>query len=182
MADIETAKRYAKAVFELAVDEGVLETVHGDLSDLKTLVEENAEFKGLITNPLVESSARQKVLKSLLSGKIHELSMRFLCFLDEKKRINALVQVVEQFDQMYLEKENIVRAVVVSAAKLDNAQLDNIRQRLEKRFKKNIQLTTDLDPDLIGGFLVKVGDSVFDYTIKHQLESVKQKIVSAHGA
>ena len=179
MADVETAKRYAQAVFELAEESGNLATVRDDLNDLKELMSANEEFAGFIKNPLIDNDQRQSALNALLKGKIDELSLRFLRFLDAKSRLDALVLIAEELNAMYLEANNILEAEVISARDISDEQLSSIRQRLEKRFSKDVKIEVSIDPELIGGFLVKVGDTVFDFSISHQLENVKQKIIRA---
>ena len=179
MADVETAKRYAQAVFELAEEAGKLAIVRDDLNNLRELMETNAEFANFINNPLIDNDQRQSTLDALLKGKIDELSLRFLRFLDAKTRLDALAIIAIELNSMYLFVNNIIEAKVISARAISSEQTSTIRQRLEKRFDKEIKLEVDIDPDLIGGFLVKVGDTVFDFSISHQLNKVKQKIISA---
>ena len=140
---------------------------------------ESEEFTGFIKNPLIDNDQRQSALNALLKGKIDELSLRFLRFLDAKGRLDAIVLIADELNSMYLDANNILQAEVISALNINDEQLSNIRQRLEKRFNKDVKIEVSIDPDLIGGFLVKVGDTVFDFSISHQLENVKQKIIRA---
>ncbi|MCB0283259.1 MAG: ATP synthase F1 subunit delta [Calditrichaeota bacterium] len=172
------SKRYAKALFSLAIEEKKLDSVADDLNVINDLTKSNQDFVGFISNPLITSGKQLEVVKSLFSNKLNDLTLNFLCLLSEKRRLNLLPEILQKFDVLILVYRNQVRADIISADTLDKEQLKQIQDNIELLTKKSVLLNTRQDKTLIGGFTVKIEDIIIDNSIRYQLSKLKEKLIS----
>ena len=179
MKSSKAAKRYAKALFSSSSEKGTLEAVRNDLQAIRGLAETSEDFKHFITNPLIGSDRAGEVISALFKKKAHPATLQFLQFLAHKKRLNQVAPICAAFDALYDESKNVQRAHVTSTQPLDKRQKEAIKSRLEQRFNKTILIHNTIDPNLIGGFKIQIGDQVLDYSIATQLESFKKKLINA---
>lgn len=163
--------RYATAILQGAGSE--LDTVAQDLVLVKKTIESSRELKNLLKSPIVKSSDKIAVLKQVFIGRISIKTLEALELLVRKGRSELIPATIEEF-QALLDKQNgIVNAQTYSAVELDDAQKAQLQARLERLADKKIRLQTQVQPDLIGGIAVRIGDTVIDYSIKHQLEKLR---------
>lgn len=172
------SKRYAKALFSLALEDKKLDAVADDLESIKKLTDSGDDFKNFIMNPLISSSKQLKVIKDLFAGKLEDITLNFLYLLGEKKRLNLLPEILERFDELLLVHRNQVVAEVVSADTLDDKQLKSIQGNVEQLTNKSVLLSTSQDKSLIGGFMVRIEDIIIDNSIRYQLSKLKEKLIS----
>lgn len=172
------AKRYAKAVFSLALERELLASVAEDLTSIAALLEESEDFNGFFTDPTIEPANRHKGVDVLLDGKANALTLQFLHFLVDKNRIIALPDICAAFDAMHDDHMGVQKVRVVSARPLADDQVVAMKERLSKRFERTIEAKLEIDEDLIAGFIVVAGDLVLDYSIKTQLAGVRQRIIN----
>lgn len=173
------ARRYARAAFDLADETGKLAVVHADLVGLSDLLDRSTDLRLLMTNPVIPSEKLIGVLDAVLKSKVDELTYRFLCFLESRDRLPLIVEICAAFDSLFLEKQGIVKVQIESAVPLSDTQVQGIVDAMRSRLGKEPQATVDVDPDLIGGFRVRAGDTIYDYSIATQLDSLKKRIISA---
>ena len=174
----KAAKRYARAFFQLASDQEELDATRQDMLILKDLSSGSTEFQQFIKNPVLPADQQKKVLQSLFEA-AHPSTLRFLQFLVDKKRLGDMMSICEFYEQFYCAKNNILKVTITSASPLDEEQLAAIRERLESRFEKTIEAISILDPLLLGGFRVKVGDTIHDYSIQAQLQRLREQLINA---
>jgi len=179
MANITAARRYAKALFALSSEQKVTEQVRADLESMVAMMDTSADWKDFILAPVGSHEMRGRILGDLLKGKVHNLTLRFLLFIDAKRRISLLDSIYAEWLALYDETMGILRARVETAYALDPAQLENLSTRLSKRFGKKVELTTSIDEAMIGGLKVFIGDQVHDYSIESQLIQLKKRMIYA---
>ena len=179
MLTSKAAKRYARAFFSLAQDKGKLDEVRADFSAIASLAAQSEEFNVLLSSPLVAHAKRLELLKSLLEGKLNAVSMSFITFLNTKERSEILAEVCAYFEIFCNEAANVQLITITSAAELGVAQVKAIEVKMEAKLNKTIKASTEVDPSLMGGFKIQVGDQVIDHSITAQLNSLKQSIVNA---
>ncbi len=172
------AKRYAKALFELAKEEDKLSAVRDDFKVIAGLIEERGDFRSFLENPLISERNKSDTMKRLLDKKISVLSYHFLLLLAKKKRSAVLPAVVQQFHRLMLEYENKVEGDVVSAADLNDEQLDKIKKHVQQAIGKEVILKQRTDAGVIGGFVVKVEDLIIDSSIRYQLNKLREKLIA----
>ena len=172
------AKRYAKAIFELASEKNILNTVEKDFVFLSKLIAESPALNQLLANPLIIEEKKITVLKQVIGQKINTLTFDFLQLLAAKRRLKILPAVLENFRQMMLEHRNIVEGELISAVELDQKQIAAIKSQLEQSLGKNVELRSIIQPEIIGGFVVRVQDVVIDNSIRLQLDKLREKLTA----
>lgn len=171
------AIRYSKALFLLALEKEQLPAIEKDVSFVKEQIEINDNFKNFLLNPLVAAKTKTNLLKKTFNGSINDLTMNFLILTSSKKRSEYLSEIFNRFELLAREYNGILSAEVFSAVPLDSEQSQAIRSRLEKKTGKKIRLVEIVEKSLLGGIIVKIKDSVTDYSLKRQLERLKEKMI-----
>ena len=172
----KTARRYAKALYDLAAQTGVLEPVLSDLGSLRSGLVQSPELARFLGNYILPRSARREALTRLFTGKLHPLSFKFLMFLEAKKRLGRLVEIDTAFQALYDEKAGIVKGRLTSAFPMDPADARAIAERVRARVPGTIELAADVAPALLGGFRLRVDDLLFDLSLATRLQTLRRRI------
>ncbi len=171
------ARRYAKALFAVGKENDAYEAYNETLQGVAGLYISTPEVADALTNPLYPLDVREKVMAGIIgSAKIDKIAANFLNLLVEKKRAEILPEIAEAFQAMVDEEKNISHGSVTSAVELSDELQGKVRAALEKLTGKKVELSTSVDPSLIGGIVAKVGDLVLDGSIKTQLAGLKDSI------
>ncbi len=173
------ARRYARALFQIGVDMGTYEAFGQELSDLATLFQDSTELRQTMVNPVFKPSEKRAILEKLLPRVTPSpIVQRFALLLLERGRIVLLTSLARAYRELADAHAGRVRAVVTSAAPLAPADLERVRQSLERRTKKTVMLEAEVDPDLIGGLVARVGDLVLDGSVRTQLNTLREKLLN----
>jgi F-type H+-transporting ATPase subunit delta len=172
------AKRYARAIFRLGQEQGLIESYAETLSSIADLFDDpELEVAETLVNPLYPLEARYKVMTAIAEAVgADALVTAFLNLLVERKRIDVLKEVVEQVRGMLDLEKNISHGRVTSAIELDDMLLGKIQAKLEELTGRKVILETQVDPSIIGGMIARVGDLVLDGSIRTQLNGLKESI------
>ena len=175
MAESRAAFRYVKSLLSLAVEKNALEDVHRDML-MFSEVAKNRQFELLLQSPVIKHDKKLEILKKIFQGKVHSLTMAFFEIITRKNREPILLTVAREFHNAYNEYKGIGKATVTTAVPLDAA----MRAEFEKLVgqysdKKQIELTEKVEPDLIGGFVLNVGDRQVDASIKSKIKTLQLK-------
>ncbi len=177
MKNTVLAKRYAKALFAVGKEEGAFDDYNKTLKDMAGLFASTPEVQDALTNPMYPLEARAKVMEYLIGKmKASKVMANFFNLLVQKKRADNLPEIAEQFQSLVDADKNISRGTVVSATELTSALSKKVQETLEKITGKQVVLTAQVDPSIIGGIVAKVGDLVLDGSIKSQLAGLKESI------
>jgi F-type H+-transporting ATPase subunit delta len=172
MADV--GARYAQALFELADEAKMVAVAEDDLRSLKAMSAESVDLRRLIASPAFSAEDKGKALLAV-AGKAHlnPMTKNFLGVLAANNRISALPDVIRAFELLAAGRRGAVAAEVTSAIKLTAAQEKTIAAELKKAFGKDPEITTTVDPAILGGLKVKVGSRLFDASLKSRLDQLK---------
>jgi F-type H+-transporting ATPase subunit delta len=173
------AVRYSKALFELALEHKLVETVQADLAMISEIHRENPDFYTALNNPLIDEFIKAKMLGELFQKDINALTFNFLQLLSRKKRSAFLLEIIDHFNESVLDYQGILPATLFYAEQLSNEQIDEIKSRIEKMIGKSILLSKQIDPSIVGGFIVRIRDTVIDLSIKTQLNKLHAQLT--HG-
>ncbi len=177
MKQIILARRYAKALFAVGKEEGKLEEYNDALQGVAELYASGADLADALTNPLYPLDVREKVMEGIVASMgVEKIMANFLNLLVEKKRAGILPEIAEEFQAMVDEEKNVSHGSVVSAVELSAELQAKVQATLEKLTGKTVELTTSIDPSIIGGIVAKVGDLELDGSIRTQLASLKDSI------
>jgi F-type H+-transporting ATPase subunit delta len=172
--ETEVGERYALALFELALDGGALEAVFNDLQALKGLMRESADLKRLIQSPAYSSEDKGKGLTAVAEqAGFNALTIKFLGLLAQNRRANAVGAVTASFQRLYDKHRKVVSAQVTTAVKLTSGQLVGVQKALAQALGQEPEITTEVDPAILGGIKVKVGSRLYDASLKTKLDTLK---------
>jgi len=176
MADSRAASRYVKSLLDLAVEKKALEEVHRDMLMFSETINKSRPLELLLQSPVIKHDQKLAVLKKAFGGKVHNLTMSFFEIITRKNREPILATVATQFHQAYNEYKGIQKATVTTAVPMD-AKARVEFEKLVKNYsdKKQIELIEKVDPDLIGGFVLKVGDRQVDASIRSKIKTLQVK-------
>lgn len=180
MSTRAVARRYATALVELTSEKGSLEAVEKDLSTLSSVLEGSADLKGALVNPAFKVEERKGVLDAVLKKlAVHDHTRNFLHVLNDRNRLGAFGAILEEFSSLYDDRMGRVRAQVTSAKPLDSGSLETLRKHLQTiTGAKDVVITPDTDPNLIGGIVTRVGDLVLDGSVRTQLKLLREQLTA----
>ena len=150
-----------------------------DLQALREAIESDPTFKEFLSNPSVSTGDRARVLKSTLEGRASQLLRNFVGVLAANGRLGLLTQAAEAYDGLLGEQLGKVEVDVIVAQRLTPEQLEKVRQKVSTALKKDAVIHQYVDDSIIGGLILRVQDQLIDASVKHQLEALKQKLMSA---
>lgn len=169
--------RYAKALFGLAQDEHRHRDVREELERLHALFEGSRELRDTLLTPLHPAAERKAALRALASRiEISPLVQNFMAFLVDQRRLIAFDAIVASYFELADQAEGLLTAEVVSASPLDDRRKDRLRRALSERTGQEVRLQIEVDPSLLGGAIAKVGDLVFDGSLRTQLGRLRTNL------
>ena len=174
MTDSRAASRYVKSLLGLAVEQNALDAVHNDMQLFSKTVESNREFRIMLQSPIIKHETKRDILEKIFKGKVHKLTMAIIDIITRKNREPLLPAIAKEFHDAYNEYKQIGQAVVTTAVPLD-AKLRAEFQNMVKKYsgKKDVEIVEKVDPEMIGGFVLNVGDRQVDASIKNKLKALK---------
>ena len=174
------AGRYASALFDLASEAGTVSAVESDLDKVEAALSESPEMKALTTNPQISRGAAEKALwgASAIMG-LTDLTQKFLGVLAQNRRLSALPGMIRAFRAIAAAQRGEVTAEVTSAHALTDSQLETLKTKLTQREGRTVKLSTKVDPELLGGLVVRVGSKRIDGSIRTRLNSLATAMKSA---
>lgn len=173
------ARRYARALFDIGVSKGSYEVLGNELGELAATYEGSPELRQTLENPVFKLDQRRGILEKILPRVAPSKEVRsFALLLLERNRISALPAIARSYKELVDGILGRVQATVTSAKPLDPATTSQVQRALERRTGKKVVLTTTIDPELIGGIVARVGDLVFDGSLKSRLETLRSRILN----
>lgn len=173
----DIAQRYAGAWLEAASEVGTLDTARGEIAAFERLCRDSGPFVDFITDKVIPGDVKQRILGELFEGKVQDITLNFLYLLASRRRARLLPEILEACRDILDEWDGVVNADVTSAVALSEGQESDLKSGLEAQTGKRVRMRTAVDRDLIGGFVVRVGDQVFDSSLATQLQRVRQALV-----
>jgi len=178
MIEIKLGDRYAKSILELAEERKEVEAVRDDFQLIENVCEGSPDFLAMLRSPLISSDKKQGILDKVFGGKLSKLTTQFVGIVVRKKREMYLYDIAVRFGELYDRTHNITRAIVTSAVALSDAQRKTIVKLVEKQMGTSLKLEEKVDPELIGGFTLKIGDTLFDGSISSRFRELKKEFLS----
>ncbi len=176
----EAAHRYASALLELAQGSKSLKTVEKDVKILKKLFGKSDDLQALASSPVIADGDKLKALLAVAKkAKLSKLTTQFIGTVVENQRAGDIPAMIAAFEQSVAALRGTQSAEIFSAKKLTPAQLGSIKSQLKKSLGRSVSVETHIDPELLGGFAVKIGSRYFDSTLKTKLEGLKMAMKEA---
>ncbi len=175
MKEFRLAGRYAKALFNLAIEMNVLEKVHADAELIIDVCEKNKEFVLMLRSPVIKDVKKLAIIKDIFEKNLNELTYRFVVLITRNKREGIIKEISERFIDQYREFKNILPVDLTTAIKLDGKIKGEILGLLKERSGSNIELTENVDEELIGGFMLSFDDKQYDASLQRQIKNLKKE-------
>ncbi len=176
MPNPRLATRYAKSLIDLALEKGELETVYSDMLLLQSICKNSRDFVNLLKSPIIKSDKKEKVLDALTNGKIGNITSSFNKLLVSKSREDVLPEIISSFIQQYKEHKEIYIVKLTTAVAVSDEVKNNILEKIRSGTNiKNIELNTEVNEKLIGGFVLEAAGKLVDASIAYDLNTVKKQ-------
>lgn len=175
MKGFKVASRYAQSLLELSQEKNVVDAVLADMNAFIKVANESADFTAFLNSPVIKSDKKQAVIKKVFPS-FQELTQKFSALLTKNRREMLLPLIAEEYIAKVKEARGIVPVTLTSARKLDDSVKKAILDKLNKAVKGDIELNEKVDEELIGGFVVRMGDTRIDASVHHQLNELKQRL------
>ena len=170
----DAGQRYARALFDLAKEQNAVGPIEADLKSLKTALHESADLRRLIASPAFGADDKAKGLLAIADkAKFHATTKKFLGLLAENRRTSQLIHVITAFETLSADYRGVVSAEVVTALPLSAAQSKGVAAALRSALGKDPEISTRVDPSILGGIKILVGSRLFDASLKSKLDSLK---------
>lgn len=168
------ATRYAKSLLGLAVEQGQLETVYKDMMLVRSVCKSNRDFVNLLESPIVKTDKKEDIIKAVFEGKIHKLTMAFFMVLTQKRREGIIDDIAMAFEDQYKAHKNILTAVITSAIGLDTTVRNKVMELVKSQASGEVELIEKVDKNLIGGFVLTIGDKQVDASVSRRLNDLRK--------
>jgi len=166
--------RYAKALFQLVIGQDMLDQSYRDMVLLDGVCAESKELSLLLKSPIVKTDKKLKILEEIFGSKINKLTMSFINIITIKKREGLLALIASSFIALYKEHKKIETATVISATPLDESLRNEVISFIKKHGKNNVELTEKVDPTIIGGSIIRMGDKQLDASVSKAISELRQ--------
>ncbi|HJP32041.1 MAG: ATP synthase F1 subunit delta [Candidatus Latescibacteria bacterium] len=178
----EVVRRYAVTLLEAAAETGVSEAVTRDLEGLQASLTGSPDLQEFLGNRLVDGAAAADALAAIFAGKVDNLTTNFLKMVAQRRRANLLGTIVDTALRLIAEREGVATAEVRCATELSGEQVDRLQERLSTHTGQRVQVEVQVDPDLRGGIVARIGDTVFDGSVETQLARLHRRLAGVASA
>ncbi|MBL4606034.1 MAG: ATP synthase F1 subunit delta [Flavobacteriaceae bacterium] len=180
MKDARPALRYAKAILNLAKDRKVETEVNADLQLIASTISENADLMAMLNSPVIKASDKKNVLNELFTGKTNSISIGLFNLLEENKRMNMLLTIAKQYSIIYDHYKRIQVAKVTTAVPLTKELETKIMTKIVELTGNKASLENIVNPTILGGFVLRVGDVQYDASISNHLNELRKEFDNSH--
>ncbi len=174
----EIARVYSQSLFDVAKEHDKLDRIRDELTEFVTALEDNRELAVFFFSPYFSTEEKKTGLQRAIVD-ADPTFVNFLELLIEKHRVPVIFRVRRQFDALYEHEHKQLPVDVTSAVELDDAVVQALEQRIREQTGQNVQLTSNIDPDILGGIVLRVGNSILDASIRHRLDQLRREVAKA---
>ncbi|HLM85752.1 MAG TPA: ATP synthase F1 subunit delta [Solirubrobacteraceae bacterium] len=174
----ELAQVYGRSLFEVAREQGKLDELREQLGQFVDALNDNRELAVFFFSPYFSTKEKQQALQRALEG-ADEAFMNFLSLLIENHRMPVIFRIRQQYEHLWEEENRTLPVEITSAIELDQATTDNLGKTIGERAGRKVKLATRVDPDILGGIVVRVGNSILDASIRTRLEQLRRQVAQA---
>jgi F-type H+-transporting ATPase subunit delta len=174
----EIAEVYSRALFEAAKENGVLDRVHDELGEFADALGSERSLQVFLFSPYFSSEEKKQGIERIVEDADPRL-FNFLELLAERHRMPALFRIRREFDAMWAEENKLLPVTVTSAVELDEGIVEQIGREIEQQTGRRVELSSSVDPDVLGGLVVRVGNLVLDATVRNRLEQLRKQVATA---
>jgi F-type H+-transporting ATPase subunit delta len=174
----EIAQVYARSLFEVAKEQSKLDVIKEQLGQFADALDENRELATFFFAPYFSTQEKEDGLGRLLDG-ADPVVENFLKVLIENHRVPVIFRVRREFETLFDQENSLLPVTITSAVQLDDATVKSIGDAIGKQTGQQVELTANVDPDVLGGLIVRVGNSILDASIRNRLENLRRSVASS---
>jgi ATP synthase F1 delta subunit len=174
----EIAQVYARALFEVAKERDILDEIHDELGAFTTALDENRELAVFFFSPYFSSQEKKDGLERAVTG-ADPIFMNFLETLLERHRMPVIFRMRAQFEQLWDEEKKLLPVEITSSVQLDKEIVQSIGERIGEQTGQKVELSNKVDPEILGGLVVRVGNFVLDASIRNRLNQLRKQVARA---
>lgn len=175
MAEL-VGKRYAQALFEVAVELDKLEEYKDEINTVANIFESEPKLKMIFEHPKLSKNEKKDIVNSIFKGKVSQEIVNLMYIVVDKGRERYINTISKEYTSLSNEKQGIIEAKAITAVAMEEEELSKLEENLSKKFSKKVILTNIVDESVIGGVLVRVEDKVIDSSIKGKLEMIEKSL------
>ena len=169
--------RYAKAFFQTAKEKNLLGELKSDIEDIFSICINSPEFIGLLNSPVVKTKQKSELITRIFKNQVHDLTLNFMVLVTENKREAEIPGICRNFLELTRKDQNIKTATLITATEINSETIEKIRKIIEKETGAGIELSTRINPELIGGMILRVDDKQYDASVATQLKKIRQQLL-----
>jgi len=177
MSDFNVSTRYAKALLAIATETNQFNEVATDIDLVYNTFVQNKELKVAVISPVIKQEKKIQIIDAVFKGKITEKTLEFLLFVLKKNREAILLSILKRYVDLKNKKLGLADVKVKVAFEVSDAQKDKLKLKLESVLNKKVTVTYNIDDSIIGGFIARDDDTVYDASIRHSLDLLKKKFI-----
>jgi ATP synthase F1 delta subunit len=174
----EIARVYADALFEAAKEKDKLEEIHSELDEFADFMDESNDMRVFFFSPYFSSDEKRAAIGETVSGASEEF-VNFLELLAEKHRMPVVFLIRKRFDELWAEENKRLEVTLTSAIELDQSVVDQVGKEVERQTDRTIDMQAEVDPDILGGLVLRVGNRVLDASLRSKLDRLRKEVASA---
>ena len=171
------ADRYAEAILDLAQEKECLDYVKNDLVTLSNTINQNADFKTFLEHPIIPNNDKKEIIETIFKESISPYVINLAKLLIDRNRIFILSAIAESFKKLFNKRFNIVVAHITTAIEVNESIKTSIQQKLKELLNKHVEIESKINPDIIGGVVIQIDDSIIDGSINGRLEAIKRQLI-----
>lgn len=178
MRQYKVANRYAKALFTLALESNQLETVNKDIELIAAI--DHDEFRRVLMSPIISGDKKAELFRAVYGSRVSELTSKFFNLVFQKGRVTSLSEIRQDFEEQYRAYKKVKIVKITTAVPISDTLLEDLRKGVQSnpQYKDyTLQMETQVDEDIVGGFVLQVGDDLYDASIRHDLDYIKKQFV-----
>ena len=169
------SRRYSIALYEEAKSKGEVDKIADDTDMVLKTIADSRDLELFFKSPIIDKVKKTAIIKELFGGKVEQTMLNFMLLLVERRRGDLIVEILNDFLELKNEKEGIVTVYVTSAVELTDDEKKQVKEKIDSYTKLKIKPSFAVEPDMIGGFKVKIKDVILDASIRHQLEILRKR-------
>lgn len=177
MNESAIAVRYAKAIFMLAREKDLIDSLKNDVELILNLCKNSSDFILLLETPVVKTSEKSRLISRIFEDKIHPLTLNFLQLIVKNKRETFIPSISRDALDFIRKEKNIKAAILTTATKIDKSVITEMKILLEKELGGKMELTSNINSDIIGGLILRIEDKQLDASVSTQLKKIKQQLL-----
>jgi F-type H+-transporting ATPase subunit delta len=169
--------RYSKAIYSLAHEKKIVDSLKNDMELISNVCKNSTDFILLLETPVVKTSEKSRLISKIFENKIHPLTLDFLQLIVKNNRETFIPSISRDTLDFIRREKNIKSAVLTTAIQIDQSLIEEVETLLEKELEGKVELTEKVNPDIIGGLILRIDDKQMDASVSTQLKKVKQQLL-----